>query len=144
MSINPTYLKRQRAPEYQVPILDQVDDIIGIAEAGLKSTQLNVYINVKTSDKELQFGPTKCKTMIVSKVKPQIFHKPELKVDSWEIIHEKNGKVNIDEETSMMYLGFMLSKDGNNMKNIIHKQNKTIGTKKTDTEVNRTTWTIYF
>ena len=75
--------------EVAIHILRQVDDIIGIAEAGFKSNQLNAYINFKTSDKELQFGPTKCKTMIVSKVKPHLFHKPELKIDSWELIHEK-------------------------------------------------------
>ena len=124
--------------EVPIPILGQVDDIIGVAEAGFKSNQLNAYINVKTSDKELQFGPSKCKTMIVSKVKPEQFQKPEMEVDSWEVVHDENGsmhelfkgKVKIEEEESLMYLGFMLSKDGVNMKNIIYKQNKTIGTKK--------------
>ena len=76
--------------------------------------------------------------MIVSKVKPEQFQKPELKEDSWEVIHAEDGsmneyfrgKVNIEEENSLMYLGFMLSKNGDTMKNIIHKQNKTIDTKK--------------
>ena len=124
--------------EVPIPILGQVDDIIGVTEAGFKSNQLNAYINVKTSDKEFQFGPSKCKTMIVSKVKPEQFQKPELKEDSWEVIHAEDGsmneyfrgKVNIEEENSLIYVGFMLSKNGDNMKNIIHKQNKTIGTKK--------------
>ena len=43
---------------------------------------------------------------------------------------EFKGKVNIEEEASLMYLGFMLSSRGDNMKNIIHKQNKCIGTQK--------------
>ena len=68
--------------EVPIPILGQVDDIIGVSEAGYKSNQLNSFINIKTSDKELQFGPSKCKTMVVSKNKPEPFHKPELKVDS--------------------------------------------------------------
>ena len=45
--------------EVAIPILGQVDDIIGVAEAGYKTNQLNAYINVKTADKELQFGPEK-------------------------------------------------------------------------------------
>ena len=68
--------------EVPIPILGQIDDIIGVAEAGFKSTQLNAYINVKTADKELQFGPAKCKTMVVSKVKPEMFQKPVLSVDA--------------------------------------------------------------
>ena len=50
-----------------IPLLGQVDDLIGVAEAGFKSKQLNSIINVKTADKNLQFGPEKCKTMIISK-----------------------------------------------------------------------------
>ena len=56
--------------------------------------------------------------MVVSKVKPQEFHKPKLTVDAWELIHNKDGemnenyqgKVDMKEEDSLMYLGFMLSK----------------------------------
>ena len=50
-----------------IPLLGQVDDLIGVAEAGFKLKQLNSFINVKTADKNLQFGPEKCKTMIISK-----------------------------------------------------------------------------
>ena len=133
----PTFMFRFKG-EVPIPILGQVDDIIGVAEAGFKTDQLNAYINVKTADKELQFGPSKCKAMIVSKVKPEIFHKPNLSVDSWDLVHHKNGsmtelfkgKVNITEETSLMFLGYMLSNHGDNMKNIIHKKNKSIGTQK--------------
>ena len=53
-----------------VPLLGQVDDLIGIAEAGYKSDQLNSYVNVRTADKDLQFGHNKCKAMLVSKMKP--------------------------------------------------------------------------
>ena len=98
----------------------------------------NFVKNLLKPDKELQFGTSKCKTMIVTKVKPEQFQKPELKVDSWEATHAEDGsineyfrgKVNIEEENSLIYLGFMLSKNGDNMKNIIHKHDKTIGTKK--------------
>ena len=40
------------------------------------------------------------------------------------------GKVKIREEDCLMYLGFMLSQKGDNMKNITHKRNKCFGTQK--------------
>ena len=33
-----------------------IDDLVGVSESGLKATQLNAYINVKTAEK-IQFGP---------------------------------------------------------------------------------------
>ena len=46
-----------------IPLLGQVDDLLGVTEAGYKAKQLNSFVNVKTADKDLQFGPEKCKTM---------------------------------------------------------------------------------
>ena len=40
------------------------------------------------------------------------------------------GKVAIDNEESLLYLGDVLSNDGSNTKNILHKRNKSIGTQK--------------
>ena len=39
-----------------------IDNLVGVSESGLKATQLNAYINVKTAEK-IQFGPGKCHTM---------------------------------------------------------------------------------
>ena len=126
----PTYIYKFKG-EVSIPLLGQVDDLIGVSEAGFKAHQLNSYVNVKTSDKNLQFGPDKCKVMIVSKRKVDIFLKPTLTVDAWEVKHEENGeikenfqgKVAMKEEDSLMYLGYMLSNKADNIKNIIHKQN---------------------
>ena len=76
--------------------------------------------------------------MIVSKRKVDTFLKPALTVDAWEVKHEENGeikenfqgKVTMKEEDSLMYLGYMLSNKGDTMKNIIHKQNKCVGTQR--------------
>ena len=46
------------------------------------------------------------------------------------MIEEFKGKVPIKEENSLMYLGFMLSKKGDNLENIFHNRNKSIGTQK--------------
>ena len=76
--------------------------------------------------------------MTVSKMKPQSCHKSELFVDSWKIKHQTDGtmeeefvgKVPMMEESSLVYLGYVLSKDGSNLPNITHKINKYIGTQK--------------
>ena len=121
-----------------IPLLGQVNDLLGVAEAGFQSEQLNSFVNVKTADKDLQFGADKCTFMVVSKMKQKYIHETELFVDSWKLKHlpdgsfeeEFLGKVPMSEEKTFMYLGHMLSNDGSNMPNIIHKKNKTIGTKK--------------
>ena len=42
-----------------VGFLGLVDDIVGISEAGYKAQQQNVFINLKTAEKTLQFGMSK-------------------------------------------------------------------------------------
>ena len=117
-----------------VPLLGMVDYLIGVTEAGFKTTQ----INAKTVKKYLQFGADKCKFMVVSKKNPEKYFIPALSMDSWELKHEENGditekytgKETMKEEDSLMYLGHGISKKGGNMLNIIHKRNKLIGTEK--------------
>jgi hypothetical protein len=46
-----------------IGMLGLVDDIIGVTNAGYKAHQLNALLNVKTTEKRLQFGPTKCKSI---------------------------------------------------------------------------------
>ena len=50
-----------------VTMLALVDDIIGITYAGFRAQQMNTVINVRTAEKRLQFGVTKCKSMIIGK-----------------------------------------------------------------------------
>ena len=50
-----------------VPVLGQIDDIIGVTLAGYKSVQLNRFLNVKAADKYYQFGQAECMAMIVGK-----------------------------------------------------------------------------
>ena len=46
------------------------------------------------------------------------------------MIEDFTGKVDITEEETLMYPGYMLSKSGDNMININHKRNQCIGTEK--------------
>ena len=71
-------------------------------------------------------------------MKPQNFQKSELLVDSWTLEHSENGevkeefvgKMSMNKQDSLMYLGQVISKDGSNMPNIAHKRNKSIDTQK--------------
>ena len=51
----PSYMYKYMG-EVPIPILGMVDDLIGIAEAGYKTHLLNAFINIKTADKDIQFG----------------------------------------------------------------------------------------
>ena len=113
-----------------------VDEIIGVTLAEYKSVQLNSYLNVKTADKYLQFGQDKCKAMVVGK-RVETFHIPNLTVDTWKTSHTKDGKLletfsgkkPIENKNELTYLGIEISKDGRNMKTIIHRRNKQTGKK---------------
>ena len=133
----PSYIFKYKG-EVPIPLLGQVDDLLGVAEIGYKTKQLNAFVNVKTADKELQFWPDKCKTMVVSKKPIHSFQNPELEVYAWKLKHKPNGdmvesfigKVKIQNEDSLMYLGHVFDQRGGNMKNILHKRNKALGTQK--------------
>ena len=56
----------------------------------------------------------------------------------WKLNHGSNGnmkeefigKSEMESQDSLLYLGHVLSQDGRNMTNIIHKKNKSISTQK--------------
>ena len=130
------YLYKNSLP---VGFLGMVDDVVGITEAGHKASELNAFINVRTAEKTLQFGPSKCKYMIVGKCAK--FTKQEnLQVDHWITKHTTNkvtgeqdleesyeGKIDIERADEYKYLGFVVSCAGNNMVNIRHMKNKSLG-----------------
>ena len=79
-----------------VGFLGLVDDIVGITEAGFNAQQFNVFINVKTAEKTLQFGPSKCKSMLIGKQVEDI-HLSDIEVDSWRVEHQINTQTGVDE-----------------------------------------------
>ena len=74
--------------EHPVGFLGMIDDIVGITEAGYKASQLNTFMNVKTAEKNLQFGPSKCEYMIVGR-KSEHTTQSKLKVDLWVKEHKE-------------------------------------------------------
>ena len=122
-----------------VGFLGLVDDIIGITEAGIAAQKMNAFINIKTAEKKLQFGPTKCKTMLVGKKLENVIN-TELSVDEWsanyvenkrtgdaDLIEKYCGPTEIEQTCEQKYLGFVLSDTGDNMANIRVLKKKSIG-----------------
>ena len=72
-----------------VSTLGLVDDIIGVTEVGYKAKQMNVILNVKSVEKCLQFGASKCKTMVIGKNREKVIN-TELFVDKWEEEYSEN------------------------------------------------------
>ena len=121
-----------------VSLLALVDDMIGVTKAGYKAQQMNAAINVKTAEKRLQFGVTKCKSMFIGKDSKDIINNP-LFVDKWNVEHTDkpenddndlietyDGKVAIGSTETYKYLGFIISNKGDNMKNINEMKKKSI------------------
>ena len=120
-----------------------VDDIVGVTEAGYKAQKFNAFINLKTAEKGLQFGPKKCKSMLVGKNVKNVINSG-LQVDEWTVKYAENiatgeadlceqysGQTEIQHTGEQKYLGFVLSSSGDNMANIRAVQKKSIGIVKT-------------
>ena len=129
------YMYQDKLP---VSLLGLVDDMIGVTEAGFKAQQLNAVLNVKTAEKQLQFGVKKCKSMLIGKNKENAIYNP-LTVDKWKVQHIENpmtrnsdlietfeGRVEIEKTDKQKNLGFVLSCSGDNMVNITAMKNKSI------------------
>ena len=122
--------------------LGLIDDGLGVTEAGYKAQMLNSYINVKTADKFLQFGPKKCKVMFIGKTN-QCDLSGDLTVDKWSTSYTSDGlngelklsevyegKVKMEKVNQWKYLGFVISNSGNNLCNIREIRKKSIGATK--------------
>ena len=103
----PSYLYKYKG-YVPVGILGMVDDLAGISESGVKANQLNSFINVKSAEKGLQFGPDKCHTLNIMR---KTAHTVEnnLYIDYWsekhnevdQLIEQFEGKVpmtNVSEQ----------------------------------------------
>ena len=129
--------------DVKVPPLAMVDDVLIISECGYKSSMVNSYINAKSNMKKLQYGATKCHKMHVGKKKIEEIC-PDLYVDEWKLsevteiatgnieedcIDEYGGIQKMEEVSEEKYLGDILTVDGRNIKNIMARKNKSIGSK---------------
>ena len=125
--------------ELPINILGLVDDLIGVTEAGFKTQIMNTILNLKSAEKGLQFGTSKCKTMIIGK-KVDIVRNNTIYVDGWKkdyIENEANseiemkekyvGKIAKEDVQKQKYLGFVISSKGDNLENIKEMEKKSFG-----------------
>ena len=124
-----------------VNMLGLVDDLIGITAADHRAHQMNTVLKIKTAEKRLQFGVSKCKTLLIKNKKSEKteFNFGALTVDKWSVnyIHDtvtgKNtlvekydGQVEMEHTDKHKYLGFVLSDTGDNLVNIFDMKKKSI------------------
>ena len=87
----------------------------------------------------MQFGVTKCKSILVIKDRDSVFNS-DIMVDNLEAKYEENpmtgnlslnenfsGQTKIEQIDKQMYLGFVISPTGDNLVNIEHIKKKSIG-----------------
>ena len=87
----PDYLYKYKG---QVPIgvLGMVYDLAGMSESGVNAKQLNVYLNVKTAEKKLQFGPDKFHTLEIAH-RNVTCSQSDLYIDHWSEKHDREGNL---------------------------------------------------
>ena len=132
----PTYIYKFKG-YVPVGVLGMVDDVAGVSECGMKAKQLDAFINTETAEKKLQFGPDKCHTLTISN-KNVRSEDTDLSIDYWSEKHDKEdklieqfeGKIKMKHVEEQKYLGFIISKDGSNMNNIIAKEKRAQGIKR--------------
>ena len=112
-----------------------------MTEANYKAQIMNSFLNVKTAEKFLQFGPSKCKAIFVGR-KDHYDLSGDLTVDKWttkyvnnnkfpekyKLLETYEGKVKIEKVNQHKYLGFIISNSSNNLPNIRELKRKSIGT----------------
>ena len=132
----PSFLYRYKGI-VPVGVLGMIDDLAGISEGSMKAKELNAFINVKSAEKKLQFGANKCNTLTIYN-KNVINEETDLLIDYWSEKHDKEdhlieafeGKIKMKKGSEQKYLGYIISDDGSNMKNILAKEKRAHGVKR--------------
>ena len=121
-----------------IPPLAMQDDTLGISYCGLKSKQMNDFLNEETNKMQLQYGSEKCVKMHISKKRDKT-KCPQLNIDSWKDKLKKNidgkevledeykGKEIMENVTEKKYLGNIISSNMKNQMNIKDRTNKAVG-----------------
>ena len=120
--------------QVDIPPLGMIDDIAAVSDCGVKTVQMNSYLNAKTNLKKLQFGVSKCKHMHVGPKNPCC---PDLYVSQWKLDKTENfvyGKPKIvelevddhqmEQSSDEKYLGDIISVSGTNNKNIAARKTR--------------------
>ena len=98
-----------------IPPLSFVDDVLAVSECGIKSIEMNAYLNTQFEMLKQPLNCDKCKKLHMGKKSSCC---PTLKVH----------KDNMQEDTQEKYLGDIISDNFSNMKNIKSRVSASIGT----------------
>ena len=80
---DPNNVKNLYRNSISVNILGMIDDLAGISTEGPNTTKLDAFINTKSGEKNLQFGISKCSSMVIGK--PNVNKiKNVVKVEVWK------------------------------------------------------------
>ena len=122
-----------------IPPLGLVDDLFTISTCGYKTKMLNNFINSKAAMKKLQFGTTKCVKLHVGKTMNKTLC-GDLHVDGWKLSVETDsvtgktyqkevftGQEKMAVKDEQLYLGDLVAANGRHDKNILRRQNRSIG-----------------
>ena len=94
---------------------------------------MNSLLNMKTANKYLQYGPKKRKRMIVASIKTKFeFLNTKLEVDTWKVTYDTegnikedfNGKTAIEDVQEILYIGVVISNDGEKKHQKYHTKTK--------------------
>ena len=118
-----------------IPVLSLMDDCYVISESGYKAELINTFMNAQSASKGLQFNKDKCKTLKIGGSSDNILP-TSLHVDSWDINYDEDDniietegiKTPMIEKEEVKYLGFVISGNARNVKNITARRNKSSNT----------------
>ena len=104
-----------------------------VSEPGYKATLTNTYINTHSANKMLPYNTSKCKKMIIGN-SSGVGINQSLEVDGWNISYDSDGVLceeyigyqEMCETAEQKYLGFIISCDAKNIKNIESKKGRVI------------------
>ena len=89
---------------------------------------------MKSAEKGIQFGPDKCHTMNITRsiaqtVEKDLYfnHLSEKHIKKDQIINTFEGMLKMKNVEEQKYLGFVISEDGSNLRNIEAKEKRSIG-----------------
>ena len=105
----PEYIYKYKA-YVPVGILGMIDDVAGISESGVKSKELNAFINVKNAEKKIK-GPDKCNILTIGHKNVKDVEN-NLYIDYWSenydnkdnLIEIFEGKIEMKHEKSKIIL----------------------------------------
>ena len=106
-------------------MLGIIDDVIGVTEAGYQAREMNALMNIKSAEKKLQFGISKCKTILVGK-SIHNFHQQNLHVDCWDVKHtpvdcfDQSDGNSCDTQLNEKYIGRLVMKSVSDYKYLGH------------------------